>query len=117
MAAAAELKLRNLAPDIAGHVSRQMLKHYSHIRMQAKREALEAVWKKQQEAEEKKKSEDAKREQECSSVSAGAKEIEGESLQKSLQSSVSGGLKHRKRVGKSFERVWLPKSNKGCRGK
>jgi integrase len=29
--------------DIAGHVSRQMLARYSHIRMQAKREALEAV--------------------------------------------------------------------------
>jgi hypothetical protein len=33
--------------DIAGHVSPQMLKHYSHIRMKAKREALEAVWRKQ----------------------------------------------------------------------
>jgi hypothetical protein len=31
-----------------------MLKHYSHIRMQAKREALDAVGKKQQEAENKK---------------------------------------------------------------
>ena len=29
--------------NIAGHVSRQMLKHYSHIRMQAKRNALEAI--------------------------------------------------------------------------
>lgn len=29
--------------DIAGHVSKQMLKHYSHIRMKAKREALESV--------------------------------------------------------------------------
>jgi hypothetical protein len=29
--------------DIAGHVSRQMLKHYSHIRMEAKRRALEAI--------------------------------------------------------------------------
>jgi hypothetical protein len=29
--------------DIAGHVSKQMLKHYSHIRMEAKRDALEAV--------------------------------------------------------------------------
>jgi len=29
--------------DIAGHVSKQMLKHYSHIRMEAKREALEAI--------------------------------------------------------------------------
>lgn len=32
--------------DIAGHVSKQMLKHYSHIRMQAKREALEGIVKK-----------------------------------------------------------------------
>jgi integrase len=29
--------------DIAGHVSRQMLGRYSHIRMEAKRKALEAV--------------------------------------------------------------------------
>jgi len=29
--------------NIAGHVSRQMLKHYSHIRMEAKRKALEAI--------------------------------------------------------------------------
>jgi integrase len=29
--------------DIAGHVSKQMLKHYSHIRMQAKRKALEGI--------------------------------------------------------------------------
>jgi integrase len=29
--------------DIAGHVSKQMLKHYSHIRMEAKRKALEAI--------------------------------------------------------------------------
>ena len=29
--------------DIAGHVSKQMLKHYSHIRMEAKRHALEAI--------------------------------------------------------------------------
>lgn len=36
--------------DIAGHVSRQMLKHYSHIRMQAKRDALDTVCRKQLEA-------------------------------------------------------------------
>src|SRR5271167_308146 len=36
--------------DIAGHVSKQMLKHYSHIRMEAKRNALEAVVKKRTEA-------------------------------------------------------------------
>ena len=29
--------------DIAGHVSRQMLSRYSHIRMEAKRRALEAI--------------------------------------------------------------------------
>jgi integrase len=29
--------------DIAGHVSKQMLKHYSHIRMEAKRHALESI--------------------------------------------------------------------------
>ncbi len=31
--------------QIAGHVSRQMLKHYSHIRMAAKRQALEGIIK------------------------------------------------------------------------
>ena len=29
--------------SIAGHVSRQMLDHYSHIRLMAKRKALEAL--------------------------------------------------------------------------
>ena len=29
--------------DIASHVSKQMLKHYSHIRMEAKRRALESI--------------------------------------------------------------------------
>ena len=33
--------------DIAGHVSKQMLKHYSHIRMEAKRSALQAILPKQ----------------------------------------------------------------------
>ena len=28
---------------IAGHVSRRMLEHYSHIRMDAKRKAVEAI--------------------------------------------------------------------------
>jgi hypothetical protein len=32
--------------DIAGHVSKQMLKHYSHIRMEAKRAALESIVRK-----------------------------------------------------------------------
>ena len=43
--------------DIAGHVSPQMLKHYSHIRMKAKREALEAVWRKQGEEQKERKEE------------------------------------------------------------
>lgn len=33
--------------DIAGHVSKQMPKHYSHIRMAAKRTALESIVRKQ----------------------------------------------------------------------
>jgi integrase len=33
--------------DIAGHVSKNMLKHYSHIRMEAKRDALESIVKRQ----------------------------------------------------------------------
>ncbi|PYT22335.1 MAG: hypothetical protein DMG57_35665, partial [Acidobacteria bacterium] len=33
--------------DIAGHVSKHMLKHYSHIRMEAKRAALESIVQKQ----------------------------------------------------------------------
>jgi hypothetical protein len=94
--------------DIAGHVSRQMLKHYSHIRMQAKREALEAVGKKQEEAENTKREEDAKRAQDCSEKSADAQKVEGESPQKSLQSSVSGGLQHRKRVRNSLKRTGSP---------
>jgi hypothetical protein len=35
--------------DIAGHVSRQVLKHYSHIRMEAKRRALESIVEKKTE--------------------------------------------------------------------
>ena len=31
--------------SIAGHVDRKMLEHYSHIRMEAKRKALEALSK------------------------------------------------------------------------
>ena len=34
-----------------GHVSDRMLKHYSHIRMKAKREAMEAVMRRRRESE------------------------------------------------------------------
>ncbi len=91
--------------DIAGHVSRQMLKHYSHIRMQAKREALEVVWKKQEESQDARKAEDAKRMQDCSLKRADAQKIEGESLQKSLQSDVSGAAKHRKAARKPLKGI------------
>jgi integrase len=37
--------------DIAGHVSKQMLKHYSHIRMAAKRGALEGILSKPKQQE------------------------------------------------------------------
>ena len=37
--------------DIAGHVSKQMLKHYSHIRMEAKRTALESIVRKPADAD------------------------------------------------------------------
>jgi hypothetical protein len=37
--------------QIAGHVSRAMLSRYSHIRLEAKRRALEAVAARQQAAE------------------------------------------------------------------
>ncbi len=36
--------------DLAGHVSPQMVKHYSHIRMETKRDAVEKVWLKQKSA-------------------------------------------------------------------
>jgi integrase len=41
--------------DIAGHVSKRMLRHYSHIRMEAKRTALESIVKKQSNGSEEKK--------------------------------------------------------------
>ena len=52
--------------DIAGHVSRQMLKHYSHIRMEAKRDALNVVGKKHEESQGRAKAEDATGAQNCS---------------------------------------------------
>jgi integrase len=39
--------------DIAGHVSKQMLRHYSHIRMEAKRQALETISQRQDEQDRK----------------------------------------------------------------
>jgi hypothetical protein len=63
--------------DIAGHVSRQLLRHYSHIRMQAKREALEAALQKLR-ATAKEKEEQA---QPCPPIVPVSNALEGESLQ------------------------------------
>ena len=69
--------------DIAGHVSKQMLKHYSHIRMEAKRTALESIVQKQP-------AKPADPEQEHSPVPTVKQQIEGEYPQKSPQSGDSG---------------------------
>ena len=76
--------------------------------MEAKREALEAVAEKQKAAENKRKEEYEKRAQECSPVSAGAKEIEEESLQKSLRSGVFRVPNGRKPRRKSLKRIGSP---------
>jgi chromosome condensin MukBEF ATPase and DNA-binding subunit MukB len=94
--------------DIAGHVSRQMLKHYSHIRMQAKREALEGIWKRQQESQDRKAANDRLSSQDCSTESLDAHSSEGESLQKSLQSRSSAGDEKRSEVRKSLKTSGSP---------
>ncbi len=69
--------------DIAGHVSKPMLKHYSHIRMEAKRAALELILEKPQ----KDRPENPPPATQIDSVvPAVAQQREGESIQKSLQS-------------------------------
>ncbi len=90
--------------DIAGHVSRQMLKHYSHIRMKAKREALETVWKKEQERGDEKRDDQAQAVQDCSPNRKDAQKVEEESLQKSLHSGDSTGAKHRRAARKLLKR-------------
>jgi hypothetical protein len=48
---------------IAGHVSRAMLSRYSHVRMEAKRRALDEIAARQRVADEKRKSEAEQRDQ------------------------------------------------------
>ena len=50
--------------SIAGHVSRAMLSRYSHVRMEAKRRALDEIAARQGAADEKRK-EEAKRQQQA----------------------------------------------------
>jgi integrase len=49
--------------SIAGHVSRAMLSRYSHVRMEAKRRALDEIAARQRAADEKRKQEAERREQ------------------------------------------------------
>jgi hypothetical protein len=48
--------------SIAGHVWRAMLSRYSHVRMEAKRRALDEIAARQQAADEKRKEETERRE-------------------------------------------------------
>ena len=45
--------------SIAGHVSRAMLSHYSHVRMEAKRRALDEIAARQRAADEQRQQADA----------------------------------------------------------
>src|ERR1022692_1231900 len=98
--------------DIAGHVSKQMLKHYSHIRMEAKRTALESIVQKQP-------AEPVEAEQNHAPLPTVTQQIEGEYPQKSPQSGnlgkVCGGKKERKslkRIGSSGRiRTYNPSVN------
>jgi hypothetical protein len=47
--------------SIAGHVSRAMLSRYSHVRMEAKRRALDEIAARQRTADEKRKAEAVRR--------------------------------------------------------
>ena len=54
--------------NIAGHVSRAMLSRYSHVRMEAKRRALDEIAARQRAADEKRK-DDAQRQEHAAVVS------------------------------------------------
>jgi hypothetical protein len=72
--------------DIAGDVSKQMLKHYSHIRMEAKRDALESVVQKRATVVT-----EYDHSQKYAESPANTQRVEGESLQKSPHSGDFGG--------------------------
>ena len=86
--------------DIAGHVSKQMLRHYSHIRMVAKRNALETIVRKRSETS---TTEDA--ELECSASSVTTQDFEGGYPQKSPQLGVFEGHRAVYRNRKSLKRI------------
>jgi hypothetical protein len=82
-----------------GHVSRQMLKHYSHIRMQAKRDALESIVKVPGPAP----SGPLETVPDCELVLADAQRVEGESLQPTAGRVQKCGRKE----SNSLKRIWL----------
>jgi integrase len=88
--------------DIAGHVSKQMLKHYSHIRMEAKRVALESILKKTPVESQQRQHAEATQNQ--SPTPAVATHFEGESLQKSLQWVENQGHRGVRRAANSIKR-------------
>ena len=57
--------------SIAGHVSRAMLSRYSHVRMEAKRRALDEIAVRQRDADEKRQKE-AERQQQAAAISQAA---------------------------------------------
>ncbi len=105
--------------DIAGHVSKQMLKHYSHIRMEAKRTALESIVSKRTEEN---AGENAK--EQCSEPPVNTRGFEAGYPQKSPQSGVFEGhraiyrnRKSKKRIGSSGRtRTYNPSVNSRRRG-
>ena len=87
--------------DIAGHVSKQMLKHYSHIRMEAKRAALESILNKPPVESGQQHAEATQNQSPNPSV---ATHFEGESLQKSLQWVENRGHRGVRRAANSIKR-------------
>ena len=65
--------------SIAGHISRALLSRYSHVRMEAKRRALDEIAERQRAADEKRK-EDAERQQQAAARHAGSRRIWPEHL-------------------------------------
>jgi hypothetical protein len=67
--------------SIAGHVSRAMLSRYSHVRMEAKRRALDEIAVRQRAADEKRKGETER----CEKAEAAAHALGRSSMQSALQ--------------------------------
>ena len=94
-----------------------MLKHYSHIRMEAKRDALDAVWRNQARAVTASVNK-AQTVQDCSPESTVVNQVEGGLLQNLLQSASldaqkcsRGKRKFLKKNGSSRIRTYNPSVN------